>query len=56
MYQKGTYYFGIKIFCQVPSEIKKKLSHSVKQFRLVLGDFLHLKSYALDEYFNSIMV
>jgi len=54
MYQKGTY-FGIKICNQVSSEIKK-LSYIVKQFRLALSDILHLKSYALAKYFNSIMI
>ena len=37
----------------------KKLSYNVKQFRLALSDFLHLKSfytYTLDEYFNSTEV
>ena len=40
----------------LPSGIKK-FSHNVKQFRLALSYFLHLKSfYTLDEYFNSTKV
>jgi len=49
MCQKGTYYYGIKIFNNLPFGITK-LSHNVKQFRLALSDFLHFKSfYTLDE-------
>jgi len=36
---------------------EKKVSRNVKQRRLALSDFLHLKaSYILDEYFNSTKV
>jgi hypothetical protein len=53
VYQRGTYYNGIKVFSNLPPDIKK-LSHNVKQFSLALKRFLHTKSfYSLDEYFNS---
>jgi len=55
-YQKGTYYFGIKILNSLPSNIKT-LSHIVKQPRLALSDFLYVKSfYTPNEYFNSTKV
>jgi hypothetical protein len=52
IYQRGTYCNGIKVFNNLPADIKK-LSHNVKQFRLALKRFLYTKSfYSLDEYFN----
>ena len=45
-YQKWAYYFGINIFTNLPSEIKKN-SHNVKQLSLALSDFLHSKSFLL---------
>jgi hypothetical protein len=52
-YKKGTSYAGIKIFNNLPTDIKN-VSHNVKQFRLALSDFLHVNSfYTLKEYFNS---
>jgi hypothetical protein len=52
-YKKGTYCVGIKIFNDLPTDIKH-LSHNGNQFRLTLSDFLHLNSfYTLEEYFNS---
>jgi hypothetical protein len=52
IYQRGTYCNGIKVFNNLPPDIKK-LSHNVKQFSLALKRFLHTKSfYLLDEYFN----
>jgi hypothetical protein len=51
--KKGTYYVGIKIFNNLPTDITN-LSHNINQFRLALSDFLHLNSfYTLEEYFNS---
>jgi hypothetical protein len=57
-YHKWNYYFDIKIFNNLPSDIKKKnLSHNVKQFVFASGDFLCLKAfYTLDECFNSTKV
>jgi hypothetical protein len=51
-YQKGTYYFGIKVFNSLPAQIKD-LSHNTKQFGSALISFLYFHSfYTLDEYFN----
>ena len=52
-YKKWTYYVGIKIFNNFPTDINI-LPHNINQFRLVVSDFHHLSSfYALEEYFNS---
>jgi hypothetical protein len=52
IYQRGLYYFGIKLFNHLPLNMKK-LTHSIKLFRVALSAFLHSKSfYTLDEYFN----
>ena len=51
-YQKGTYYFGIKVLNSLPAQIKD-LSHNTKQFGSALESFLYFHSfYTLDEYFN----
>jgi hypothetical protein len=42
-YQKGTYYYGIKVFNNLPSDINR-MSHYVTQFRLALHDFLRVTS------------
>jgi hypothetical protein len=39
VFQKGTYYAGIKVFNSLPAAIKE-LSHNIKQFKLVLKNFL----------------
>jgi hypothetical protein len=47
--QRGTYYFGIKLFNHLPLDIKE-LSYNAKQFRMALRAFLYSKSfYTLDE-------
>jgi hypothetical protein len=52
LYQRGPYYFGIKIFNNLPLNIKE-LAHDTKQFSKALNAFLHSKSfYTLHEYFN----
>jgi hypothetical protein len=52
IYQRGPYYFGIKLFNHLPSSIKE-LACNAKRFRVALSAFLHTKSfYTLDEYFN----
>jgi len=52
-FQKGAFYFGIKIINHLPSNIEN-WSREEKQFRLVLKRFLLSNSfYTLDEYFNS---
>jgi hypothetical protein len=52
IYQRGPYYFGIKLFNHLPLKIKE-LAFDIKQFRAALKAFLHSKSfYTLDKYFN----
>ena len=51
-YQKGAYYYGIKVFNGLPSQIKD-LSANRSQFRCALESFLYSHSfYTLDEYFS----
>jgi hypothetical protein len=51
-YQKGAYYYGIKVFNSMPTQIKD-LSANRNQFRCALESFLYSHSfYTLDEYFN----
>jgi hypothetical protein len=40
-FQKGPFYFGIKVFNHLPTSIKKT-SHDINQFRSVLKNFLFL--------------
>jgi hypothetical protein len=49
VFQKGTYYAGIKVFNSLPAAIKE-LSHNLKQFKLAFKNFLLL--HTLDEYFK----
>jgi hypothetical protein len=50
-FQKGLFYFGIKVFNHLPTSIKKT-SHDINQFRSVLKSFLIINSfYSLEEYF-----
>jgi hypothetical protein len=52
IYQRGPYYFGIKLFNHLPLTIKE-LAYDIKQFTAALKAFLHSKSfYTLDEYCN----
>jgi hypothetical protein len=52
VYQKGTFYSGIKVFNSLPSQIKD-LSHKRNQFKRALENFLYLNSfYTLNEYFS----
>jgi hypothetical protein len=52
VYQKGTYYSGIKVFNSLPSQIKD-LSHKRNQFKRALKNFLYFHSfYTLNEYFS----
>ena len=49
-YQKGAYYYGIKMFNSLPSQIKD-FSANKNQFRCALESFLYSHSfYTLDEY------
>ena len=52
IYQKGSYYLGIKIFTNLPMEIKN-VAGNQKKFKTALKQFLYTYSfYALEEYFN----
>jgi hypothetical protein len=52
VYQKGTYYTGIRVFNSVLSQIKE-LFHNRNQFKRALKNFLYFHSfYNLDEYFS----
>jgi hypothetical protein len=44
IYQRGSYYFGIKLFNHHPLKIME-LAYDIKQFRAALNAFLHSKSY-----------
>jgi hypothetical protein len=39
-FQKGPFYFGIKVFNHLPTSIKR-ISHDINQFRSVLKSFLY---------------
>ena len=50
-FQKGPFYFGIKVFNHLPTSIKNT-SHDINQFKSVLKSFLLISSfYSLEEYF-----
>jgi hypothetical protein len=52
VYQRGPYYFGIKLFNYLPLNIKE-LANNNRQFRIALSTYLHSKSfYTLNEYIN----
>jgi hypothetical protein len=52
IYQKGSCSFGIRVYNNLPSKIRK-LSHSIKHFKAALRDFLQIHSfYTLAEYFD----
>jgi hypothetical protein len=52
IYQKGPCYFGIRVYNNLPSEIRK-LSRNIKHFKAALKDFLQIHSfYTLAEYFD----
>jgi hypothetical protein len=52
VYQKGTYYTGIRAFHNLPSQIKE-LYHNINQFKRSLKIFLYFHSfYTLGEYFS----
>jgi len=51
--QKGVRYSGVKVYNNLPPNIRNLFS-DVKNFKLELGKYLHLKSfYTLDEYYDS---
>ena len=50
-FQKGPFYFGIKVFNHLPTSIKKT-SHDMNQFKSVLKSYLLVNSFSsLEEYF-----
>jgi hypothetical protein len=52
IYQKGTYYSGLKIFNNLPLEIKN-VAGNQKEFKTTLKQFLFPYSfYTLEEYLN----
>jgi hypothetical protein len=52
VYQKGTYYTGIRVFNSLPFQIKE-LCHNINQFKYALKNVLYFHSfYILDEYFS----
>jgi hypothetical protein len=52
IYQKGTYYSGIKIFNNLPLQIKK-VADNQRKFKTALKNFLHTYSfYSTEEYLN----
>jgi len=54
IYQKGAYCLGIKIFNNLPSEIKN-VAGNQKKFKIVLKKFLYTYSfYTLEEYFSQL--
>jgi len=56
IYQKGAYYSGIKIFNNLPSEIKN-VGGNQKKFKIALKKFLYAYSfYTLKEYFSQLWI
>ena len=54
-FQKGPFYFGIKVFIHLPISIKN-MSHDMKQVKSVLKSFVLINSfYSLEEYFTWIL-
>ena len=54
IYQKGTYYSGIKIFNNLPSDIKN-VGGNQKKFKTALKKFLYAYSfYTLKEHFSQL--
>jgi hypothetical protein len=52
VFQKGAYFFGIKLFHHLPRSIKI-LSNEIKLFKPALKRFILLHSfYSIEEYFN----
>ena len=48
-FQKGPFYFGIKVFTHLPNSSRNT---SIKQFRSVLKSFLLINSFYSEEYFT----
>jgi hypothetical protein len=50
-FSKRTFYFGIKVFNYLPTNIKNT-SHDIKQFRSTLKNFCPINSFYTQEYFT----
>jgi hypothetical protein len=48
-YKKGVYYSGIKIFNNLPPNVKN-LSHNIKMFKRALKEYLLSHSYSVEEF------
>jgi len=56
IYQKGAYYSGIKIFINLPTQIKN-VAGNQKKFKITLKKFLYTYSfYTLEEYFSQLWI
>jgi hypothetical protein len=56
IYQKGAYYSGIKIFNNLPLEIKN-VSDNPKKFKIALKKFLYTYSfYTMEEYLSQLWI
>jgi hypothetical protein len=54
IYQKGAYYSGIRIFNNLPLEIKNAAANQ-KKFKIALKKFLHTYSYyTIEEYLRQL--
>jgi hypothetical protein len=52
LYQKGAYYFGVKIFNKLPSYVKN-VNGNITKFKTTLKRFLYANSfYTLEKYFE----
>jgi hypothetical protein len=52
LYHRGVYYSGVKVFNNLPPNIRELYSDT-KRFKLQLDKYLHQKSaYTLEEYYN----
>ena len=55
IYQKGAYHSGIKIFNNLPLEIKN-IADNQNKFKIALKKFLHTYSfYIFEEYLKTVM-
>jgi len=56
IYQKGVYYSGIKIFNNLPLEIKNAAANQ-KKFKIALKKILYIYSfYAMEEYLSQLLI
>jgi hypothetical protein len=52
LYQKSTYFLGLKVFNSLPFDIKDKV-HDIKEFKRLIKNFLYCNTFCtLEEYFN----